>query len=64
MLQACEKVRFNVNVNSENIEETHDYSLDYIVNFEELAVETKEKEVYEVISAKFGKAFFCKFTFF
>lgn len=59
ILQNVEKVKFNVNVPGAEENMHSDLSLEYIINFEEVTVEEKEREIFNILTSKYGKQFFC-----
>ena len=64
ILHSVEQIKFNVNVKNEDFGvENTDLALEYIINFEEIDCEEKEKEIHDVLVSKFGKPFFCKEIF-
>ena len=39
--------------------DNNDLALEYIINFEEIAIEDNEKDIHNTLATKFGKQFFC-----
>ena len=64
ILQNVEKVKFNVNFPGAEENMHSDLSLEYIINFEEVTVEEKEREIFNILTSKYGKQFFCTHHFY